>query len=159
MRALLIDGHILFRQGLKFLLSELDENMEFFEADNCEQALACKQNVGLVLLDLYVPGANGLDALSTVRKNFDSSIIVALSREDNLQVIRRAVENGASSFILKSSAPRILRAALQAVLAGEAYLPPHALRDPAIADQATAGGAGFKSADRKYIDTTIGQTS
>ena len=133
MRTLLIDDHTLFRQGLKFLLNKLDESITFQEADGCNAGLAILENnpVDLILLDFYMPGLNGLDALKLIKAASDSAVIVVLSGEDNPQTIRGVIEHGASGFIPKSSTSDVLIAALKLILAGGTYLPPNTLHDAA----------------------------
>lgn len=131
MHALLVDDHHLFRQGLKYLLADLEAGIVFLEADNCESALGFAGGVpiDLVLVDLHMPGANGMDALSAMRAAFEASAVVVLSSEDDPRAIRQAIELGASGFVPKSSTPQVLVAALRLVLAGGTYLPPHVLRE------------------------------
>lgn len=134
LRALLIDDHALFRQGLKYLLADLDDAMVFCDADSCAEALPyASATIDLVLLDLHMPGGDGMDALTRIRGAFDASIVVVLSSEDDPRVIRQAIELGASGFIPKASTPQLMIAALRLVLAGGTYLPPHVLRDVAPA--------------------------
>lgn len=129
MRVLLVDDHELFRQGLKFLLGDLDKGIAFFDADSSEGALAYARGepMDLVLVDLHMPGANGMDALGAMRAAFDASAVVVLSSEDDPRLIRQAIELGASGFIPKSSTPSVMIAALRLVLAGGTYLPPNVL--------------------------------
>jgi DNA-binding NarL/FixJ family response regulator len=131
LHALLVDDHHLFRQGLKFLLADLDPEIVFSEADSSARALefAGAAPIDLVLVDLHMPGANGMDALSAMREAFDSSAVVVLSSEDDPRAIRKAIELGACGFVPKSSTPQVLIAALRLVLAGGTYLPPHVLRE------------------------------
>jgi DNA-binding NarL/FixJ family response regulator len=132
LRVLLVDDHHLFRQGLKYLLADLDRRIDFFEAHNREQALAFAvdgQPMDLVLLDLYLPGGDPMDNLGVLRRAFDSAVVVVVSGEDDSRVIRQAIENGAAGFVPKASTPQVLIAALRLVLAGGIYLPPHVLRD------------------------------
>lgn len=131
LRALLVDDHHLFRQGLKFLLADLDPGILFFEADSCAHALEFAEctPIDLVLVDLHMPGVKGLDALSAMRAAFDASAVVVLSSEDDPQAIRRSIELGACGFVPKASTPQVLIAALRLVLAGGIYLPPHVLRE------------------------------
>lgn len=131
MRTLLIDDHAVFTQGLKFLLSDLDETIEFLEATSCEEALALDDSgeVDLVLLDFHMPGLHGLEALQAIKNRYPVAAIVMLSSEDNPQLIRDAIDSGASGFIPKSSTAQVLIAALRLILAGGIYLPTHALTD------------------------------
>ena len=129
MRILLVDDHVLFRQGLKFLLSDLNQNLEFLEADNCTQIqdVIAGQDIDIVLLDLHLPDASGLQALARARKLLPGSTIVALSSEDDPHVIREIVDQGAAGFIPKSSTQEVMISALRLVLAGGAYLPQNAM--------------------------------
>jgi DNA-binding NarL/FixJ family response regulator len=126
---LLVDDHVMFRQGLKFLLSDLDEGLTFSEAGNCEQALELLENpaIGLILLDLNMPGTQGLGGLNAISARAPGIPLAVLSGEENPSVIRAAIEAGASGYITKSSNSEILLAALQLILAGGVYLPAIAL--------------------------------
>src|ERR1700687_3002845 len=135
MNILLIDDHALFREGLKFLLRSLDAALEVDEAGNCAKALehAAARSYDLVLLDLKMPGVEGLDALVALRDAISAVPLVVLSGEDNPGVIRAAIERGAMGFIPKSSTPEVLVQALRLVLAHGVYLP------PAVLDAASPG--------------------
>jgi DNA-binding NarL/FixJ family response regulator len=131
LRTLLIDDHAVFTQGLKFLLSDLDETIEFIEATSCDEALKTERpgSVDLILLDYHMPGLHGLGALEAIKDNFPSATIVMLSSEDNPRLIREAIDNGAAGFVPKSSTAEVLVAALRLILAGGIYLPTSALTD------------------------------
>lgn len=140
MRTLLIDDHAVFTQGLKFLLSDLDETIEFVEATSCDQALGTDhpEDVNLILLDYHMPGLHGLGALEAIKDNFPSATIVMLSSEDNPRLIREAIDNGAAGFVPKSSTAEVLVAALRLILAGGIYLPTSALTDVSDRDNVPA---------------------
>ncbi len=130
MRLLLVDDHALFREGLKLLLSGLDPKAKLEEAGDLVRALklADDADFDLILLDLKLPGPNGLDALAALREATDGAApIVVLSGEDDPGVVRAAIEQGAMGFIPKSSTPEVLIQALRLVLASGVYLPPLAL--------------------------------
>jgi DNA-binding NarL/FixJ family response regulator len=129
-RVLLVDDHHLFRQGLKFLLADLESEIEFSEADSLSTALAHARMPApeLVLVDLHMPGEESLHVLTTIRSAFDASMVVVLSSEDSPDVILRAIDVGASGYVPKSSTPQVLIAALRLVMAGGIYIPPPALR-------------------------------
>lgn len=146
MRVLLVDDHHLFRQGLKFILEDLDETIQFTETGTCEQALELEPagHIDLILLDFRLPGIEGLEALREIRKCFESAPVVVLSGEDNPRIIRETIDHGAAGFIPKSSTPEVLIAALRLILADGIYLPPHALHEapasakPVVSSEAPA---------------------
>jgi DNA-binding NarL/FixJ family response regulator len=132
MNVLLVDDHILFRRGLRHLLSDLDESIRFLEADG----VADLQNlqtatVDLILLDLGLKGPSGLSALQLVTEQIPDRSIVVLSSEEEPRLIKSCINQGASGFIPKSSTPEILVHALKLVIAGGIYLPTDVLRPPA----------------------------
>ena len=129
MKLLLVDDHALFREGLKLLLAGLDSQAKLDEAGDLDQALAlaADEAFDLILLDLKMPGPNGLHALGTLRDATAGAPIVVLSGEDDPVVVRAAIEHGAMGFIPKSSTPEVLIQALRLVLARGVYLPPLAL--------------------------------
>jgi DNA-binding NarL/FixJ family response regulator len=124
MHILLIDDHALFRSGLKFLLSDLDESLVFAEASTLKEA---EQSDGhqfdLILLDWNLPGHRGETTLARVRELFSEATIVILSGEEDPALVRKAVDLGASGFIPKSSLPIVMVSALRLVLSGGIYLP------------------------------------
>lgn len=147
-RILLIDDHDLFREGLKYLLPVLDDKVQYFEAGSMDEALrfAGDLPVDLILLDYYMPGVNGFDALETCRARFEDATLVILSGEEDPRIIRQSIERGASGFIPKSSSREELVAALKLVLAGGTFLPRNALR-PVQQMHAAADPAGGSEGD------------
>lgn len=124
MKFLLIDDHALFRQGLLQLLARLPGDNQFAEAETCEAAFALADaDIGLILLDLALPGINGLDGLTRLREICPQTPIVLLSANESPQVIVDGMRRGARGFIPKSSTPDVMLAALQVVLAGGTYVP------------------------------------
>jgi len=126
MKILLVDDHPLLRGGMRFLLRSLDAALEMDEAGNCAEALerVAAGSYDLVLLDLNMPGINGLDALAALRGAAPDMPLVVVSGESDPGVVRSAIEGGAMGFIPKSSSPEVLIQALRLVLAHGIYLPP-----------------------------------
>ena len=129
LKTLLIDDHALFRQGMKYLLAELNNRIEFSEANNCKMALEhyAKDTFDLILLDYHIPGEVVVDQIGKLKEVFISSAIVIVSSEENPFIMREAIEGGATGFIPKSSTQSVLVAALRLVVAAETYLPSNAL--------------------------------
>lgn len=130
MDVLLIDDHVMFRQGLKLLLSDLDQNLAFLEAGSCAEALRLieSNSFSLILLVLHMPGTEGLGTLNAIAAAVPSVPIAVLSGEDNPAVIRGAIEAGASGYVPKTLSSELLIPALKLILAGGTYLPKNALR-------------------------------
>ena len=125
MKILLVDDHALFREGMKLLLRGLDAGIEMDEAGDCARALelGTRKRYDLVLLDLRMPGLNGLDALAACRESMAETPIVVLSGEDDPQTVHAAIDRGAMGFIPKSSTPDVLVRAMRIVLARGIFLP------------------------------------
>ncbi len=150
MHLLLVDDHAMFRQGLTFLLSDLQPDLSFAEASHCEEALACLADkpADLVLLDLNMPGSDRLSALVRVRQAHPATPVVVLSGEEDPALIQAALDAGASGFIPKSSSSQLLLAALQVILAGGVYLPAATLSQ-APGETAPANGEAPSLSDRQ----------
>lgn len=129
MKVLLVDDHVMFRQGLKFLLSDLDDTLEFLEAGSLEEAVSSLNENGadLILLDLNLPGADGLTALREIRACYSSIPLAVVSGIDDPACIRELIDEGALGYVPKSSSSEVLLAALNLIIAGGVYLPPAAL--------------------------------
>jgi DNA-binding NarL/FixJ family response regulator len=128
-KVLLIDDHVMFRQGMQFLLSDLDQSLQFLEAGTCEQAITVLTEHGadLILLDMNMPGVDGLFALRQIRASFPTIPLAVVSAVDDPVRIREVIEEGASGYVPKASSAEVLVVALKIVLAGGVYLPPAAL--------------------------------
>lgn len=136
LRLLVIDDHAMVREGLQPLLRKLAPDVVQYEAQDAESALLLletEKEFDLVLLDIMLPGTNGLSLLGVLRKRFPAVPVVVLSALEEADVVNRALRLGAAGYVTKSGSGDTLLEALKHVLAGEIYLPPH-LRDklPAI---------------------------
>jgi DNA-binding NarL/FixJ family response regulator len=122
---LIVDDHPLFREGLKFLLGSLDSELEIDEAGDCRSALGFsgKKTYDLVLLDLKMPGVNGMAALEAMRREFPFAPLVVVSGDHAPALVRETIDRGAMGFIPKSSTPDQLVHALRQILAHKVFLP------------------------------------
>jgi len=130
MKILIVDDHPLIREGLANVLRELDNDLAVIEAESGEEALASldrEQGISLVLLDLVLPGTDGLSLLAQLRNDRPEVPVVVLSGKDSPQIVRQAIDSGAMGFITKRSATSVLVSALRLVLSGAVYIPPQAL--------------------------------
>jgi DNA-binding NarL/FixJ family response regulator len=87
-----------------------------------EQVRQCQPDV--VVLDITLPGLNGLDICREITRKFRKTVVLILTMHDDEQLIAQAIENGASGYLLKEAAGRQLTEAIRTVSRGELYLGP-----------------------------------
>lgn len=128
LRLLVIDDHAMVREGLLQILRKLAPNVVQYDAQDAESALLLletEKEFDLVLLDIMLPGTNGLSLLGILRKRFPAVPVVVLSALDDLDTVNRAMRLGAAGYVTKSGDGDTLLEALRRILEGEIYLPPH----------------------------------
>lgn len=126
MRILLVDDHALFREALLHIIKQFDAQAVVIEAATSQQALqlaAHYHDLDLILLDLALPGVDGLSALPELRRLAPSVPLVVLSASESPADVQQALESGAAGYVPKSCSSHEMIAALRLVLAGEIYLP------------------------------------
>lgn len=126
MQILVADDHKLVRDGLKPFLQELDATAEILDASTLSEALSAiaqAKSLGLVLLDLMMPGMDGLKGLNAVLKQCPGIPVVVVSGFSTRDHVVAAVQAGAAGFIPKTVSGTAMVNALRLVLSGEKYLP------------------------------------
>ena len=125
-RVVLADDHTLVRAGLRKLLESLPEVTVVGEADDGLALLAMVQELQpeLALLDIAMPGLNGLETAARLSRTAPGLRMLMLSMHQNEEYVRQALRNGAAGYMLKDAAPMELALAVRAVLRGEVYLSP-----------------------------------
>lgn len=121
----LVDDHVLLRQGLASLVSTFDGYTVSFEADNGKQFIEKLQHSSLpdaVLVDINMPVMNGFETAEWIKKNHPQIRILALSMSDEEDVIIRMLQSGAHGYILKNATPEELQEALEAVIKRGYYM-------------------------------------
>ena len=126
LRVILADDHTLVRAGLRSLVEQLKEATVIAEAKDGHEVLALAQehHPDVVLMDLSMPGMNGLEAALRLKKEQPQIKIIVLSMHASEEYVLQALRAGASGSLVKDSAPLELALALQAVARGETYLSP-----------------------------------
>jgi DNA-binding NarL/FixJ family response regulator len=125
-RILLVDDHPVVRAGLASMLSTIPGLAVCGAASTGEEAqqLIDSEQPDVLLLDLRMPGMNGIELLKVIRaKPFPPKPLVLTSYESD-EEIYRAIEAGAQGYLLKSTPQAEIVAAIQAVHAGRHYIPP-----------------------------------
>lgn len=136
MHVLLVDDHPLYRQALGSHLGALAEVVHVIEASSCAWVFAelpSKQDIDLILLDIFLVDENGLDQMYPLRKRFPAAPIVVISASESAAQVHHAIQRGAAGYVPKSANGEIIRAALQIVMNGGTYVPAFALAQVADA--------------------------
>lgn len=126
MRVLLADDHTLFRAGVRALLGSIDDVTIVGEAGDGHAALEMIDRVrpDVALVDITMPGLNGLEVASRVAKASPGTRIVILSMHVGEAYVAQALKAGVAGYLLKDAAANELEMALRAVARGETYLSP-----------------------------------
>ncbi len=124
MRIALADDHLVVREGIRLLLQDVAGVEIVGEAADANQLLdlLTQHQVDVVILDLRMPGADGFEALERIRRTNPTVRTVVLSMFDDPTYVRRAIELGASAYLLKNVERSELLAALKAATTGGAYV-------------------------------------
>ena len=119
----LVDDHSLFREGIRFLLSNLDFIGEIYEAENGTQFIneLKKRHVDVALLDIEMPEKNGIMATTEALHICPDIKIIALSMYSDESYYSSMIEAGASGFLLKNSKFAEVKKAIEDVHAGKNY--------------------------------------
>lgn len=123
---LIADDHPLFREAITNVMCGSFPGCQTLETDELESTLALtrdRDDIDLILLDLNMPGMNGLHGLITLRNEAPMLPVVIVSAEEDKQIIMQAITYGASGFITKSSPREEMSQALEQILAGNTWMP------------------------------------
>ncbi len=139
-RVLLVDDHALVRSGLRALIAPLADFEVVGEAADGRAALAAVEALrpDVVVMDLSMPGFNGLDAIARIRSGFPACAVLVLSMHSSAHYVGEAMRAGAAGYLIKDAAPEELERALAAVAAGATFL---SARLPAPPAASSEGGA------------------
>ena len=123
---LIADDHPLFRAALCLAASEnLPECIMHEAADLASvlAVLAAEPEIDLVLLDLHMPGSQGLSGLAALRGQHPGVAVLVVSAHDEPRIVRRVLDHGAAGFIPKRASPAEIGQAIRSVLACGSWLP------------------------------------
>lgn len=132
MKVLIADDHPLVRDALERTVRELDAAARVEQAGTLDELLNLALSspldmADLALLDLNMPGMNGVVGLRRLREKLPTLPVVVASGQDDTATIRAVLGAGAAGFIPKSERPEVLISALRLILAGGVYVPVRSL--------------------------------
>ncbi len=131
MTILLADDHALFRDGMRYVLQQLAEQVEILDADNFQGALKLAEQhpaLDLALMDLHMPGSDGVLSVRAFHLRHPDIPLVVVSGSDQRDDIEKVMEYGAMGFISKMTSGKVMLSALRMVLDGGIYVPPQLLQ-------------------------------
>jgi DNA-binding NarL/FixJ family response regulator len=124
-RIVIVDDHPLFRKGLEQLINSSDETCRICgEASDAAEGMSVirKLKPDLVIVDLSLPGANGIELVKNIRAEFQKLPVLILSMHDESLYALRALRAGAQGYVMKQEALENVITAIREVLAGRPYL-------------------------------------
>lgn len=126
LRVLLVDDHALVRDGVRALLQQLPSLEIVGEAGNGREAVQLAEEVrpDLVLMDIAMPGLNGLDATRQILRLLPQTKVLVLSMYDDQEYVYELLRAGASGYLLKGSGAADLLTAIEVVARGDCFLSP-----------------------------------
>ena len=124
---LIADDHSMLRQGLKQIL-ELESDIEVIaQASNGSEAiqLAKEHRPDVILMDINMPGINGLQAIKQIKDDKLSSRIIVLTIHEDREYLFKTLQMGAEGYVLKDAEPKVLIEAIRNVHSGRSYIQPN----------------------------------
>jgi DNA-binding NarL/FixJ family response regulator len=124
MHILIADDHAVVRRGLREILADALPGADFSEAGNGDEVMGClgKSPIGLLVLDISMPGRSGMDVLRDVKHAYPRLPVIILSCQPEDQYAVRCLRAGAAAYINKESAAEELAKATKKILSGGRYV-------------------------------------
>jgi len=125
-RVLLAEDHTIVRKGLRSLLDKETGIKVVEEAEDGREAILKAEELypDVVVMDIAMPGLNGLEATRQIKKRFPDIKIIILTMHANEEYILQSLKAGASGYLIKKAAPAELISAINAVHKGNSFLSP-----------------------------------
>lgn len=123
-RILLVDDHAMLRTGLQMVVNSQPDMEIVGQASSGEEALTQAQahQPDLVVMDISLPGCNGVEATTTIRQRWPEMRVLIFTRHNDPGYLRRLLQAGATGYLLKNAAASDLVNAIHTVAAGGAYI-------------------------------------
>ena len=125
-RLMIADDHKMMREGLRALIEKEDGMTVVAEAENGREAIALAQKAAphVIVMDVAMPGLNGIEATRQLTRDHPNIKVIALSAHPDRHFVTEMLKAGASAYILKQTAYEELTRAIREVMIGRTYLSP-----------------------------------
>ena len=121
---LIVDDHSLFRTGMRMILTQVGEAAGISEASSIKEAFDfCESGVDIILLDIHMPGLNGIDGIRPLKEKFSKVPIIVLSASSEMHDMQKAKDLGASGFMNKAALAEEMVSSISDVIAGNICFP------------------------------------
>lgn len=130
-RVLIADDHSMVRQGLKQILELEDDMTVIAQAPNGEEAIKLAKECGpdVILMDINMPGMNGLQAIKEMKEDNIPSKIIVLTIHEDREYLFKTLQMGAEGYVLKDADPNVLIEAIRSVNRGQSYIQANMTRE------------------------------
>lgn len=152
---LIVEDHELTRFGLKTAFESCEYVETIFEAESAEAGIEIigKNKVDLIVMDLGLPGMNGIEATKIVKQNNNDVKVVVLTSHNDVQEVLNSLKAGANAYCSKEINPKRLTEVVQSVLDGASWF------DPSIAHIVLEAASKFQQEDAPKPEKDYGLTS
>lgn len=123
-RLLLADDHSMVRQGLKQILELENDIVVIAQASNGDEAvkLAKECRPDVILMDINMPGTNGLQAIKELKQEKNLYKVIVLTIHQDREYLFKTIQMGAEGYVLKDAEPAVLVEAIRSVYGGQSYI-------------------------------------
>lgn len=130
-KVLIADDHIMVRQGLKQILELEDDIVVISLAGNGEEAvkLAKQQKPDVILMDINMPGTNGIQAIKELKLESYPYKIIVLTIHQDREYLFKTIQMGAEGYVLKDAEPAVLVEAIRNVYNGQSFIQPNMTKE------------------------------
>ena len=152
-RVMVVDDHDMVRRGLAAYFNTYPDLILVGEASDGKEALeVCKsQRPDVVLMDLIMPGLGGIEATRRIREQYPDTQVIALSSYQDKDLVKKAIQVGAISFLLKNVSGDDLADAVRSANAGQGTLAPEVTHDLIMASQQPQLGHDLTPREREVL--------
>lgn len=126
MDVLLVDDHPIIHDTMRAIVRSVRADADFHGQFDLEAGLAQAarlSHLGLVLVDLGLPGCAGMDALIKFRQSFPNARVAVISATEDPDKVRAALDAGAAGYLPKTLLPKTMAAAVRSIIEGQVYSP------------------------------------